>query len=140
MGQAVQSPPAIFGVNWFRLDANKKFLWPGYGENLRVLKWVFERVTNPSGDNHNAAKIGYAPRREDLDLTGLDVSEERFAQLMKVDAGEWQQELASQTEFFDSIGATLPAEMRNRQKSIQAAFAASGETTVTTPAQPVNSK
>jgi phosphoenolpyruvate carboxykinase (GTP) len=122
MGNAVASPPAIFGVNWFRLDANKKFLWPGYGDNLRVLKWVFERVSNPTGDNHTKVAIGIAPRQGDLDLTGLNMSEERFAQVMKVDASEWKQELASQDEFFASIGNTLPQAMRTRQKTILASF------------------
>ena len=126
MGEAVATPPAIFAVNWFRLDANRKFLWPGYGDNLRVLKWVFERVTKPQAENGARVAIGFAPRSQDLDLKGLDLSDERFAQLMKVDAGEWQQEIGSQSEFFASLGKHVPDELLARQKSILEAVGASG--------------
>lgn len=122
MGEAVKNPPAIFAVNWFRLDGNRKFLWPGYGDNLRVLKWVYERVTKPQTDNGHRVAIGFAPRHQDLDLGGLEMSEERFAQLMKVDAGEWRQEIGSQSEFFASLGSHVPDELLARQKSILAAF------------------
>jgi len=87
-----------------------------------VLKWVFERVTKPSGDNYSRLVLGLAPRLQDLDLTGMQLSEERFAQLMHVDRAEWQQEISSQREFFDSLGEHLPAALRDRQKAILAAF------------------
>ncbi len=121
-GKSVPKPPAIFAVNWFRLDANKKFLWPGFSDNLRVLKWVFERVTNPSGDNYNKAALGLAPRQQDLDLSGLSLSDEQFAQLIKLDAAEWRQEIGSQSEFFASLGNHLPAELVARQTAILSAF------------------
>jgi phosphoenolpyruvate carboxykinase (GTP) len=124
IGQSTEKPPAIFAVNWFRLSAEKKFLWPGYGDNLRVLKWVFERVTSPDGDNHMKTALGLAPRRQDLDLTGLEMSDETFAQLMKLDPGEWRQEIDSQSEFFHSLGDHLPAALPARQKSILASLAA----------------
>lgn len=121
-GKSLATAPAIFAVNWFRLDANKKFLWPGFSDNLRVLKWVFERVTNATGDNHTKVALGLAPRRQDLDLSELSLSDEQFAQLTKIDANEWQQEIASQTEFFDSLGSHLPTELLASQKAILSAF------------------
>lgn len=121
-GKSLTTAPAIFAVNWFRLDANKKFLWPGFSDNLRVLKWVFERVTNAAGDNHTKVALGLAPRRQDLDLSELALSDEQFAQLTKIDANEWQQEIASQSEFFDSLGSHLPTELLASQKAILSAF------------------
>jgi phosphoenolpyruvate carboxykinase (GTP) len=121
-GSKVAAPPAIFAVNWFRLDAQKKFLWPGYSDNLRVLKWVFERVTNPAGDNHGKVALGLAPRKQDIDLTGLALSDERFAELMKLDSGEWQTEINSQSEFFDSLGSHLPTQLRATQQAVLKAF------------------
>lgn len=121
-GKSLATAPAIFAVNWFRLDANKKFLWPGFSDNLRVLKWVFERVTNATGDNHTKVALGLAPRRQDLDLSELSLSDEQFTQLTKIDANEWQQEIASQTEFFDSLGSHLPTELLASQKAILSAF------------------
>lgn len=121
-GKSLTTAPAIFAVNWFRLDANKKFLWPGFSDNLRVLKWVFERVTNATGDNHTKVALGLAPRRQDLDLSELSLSDEQFAQLTRIDANEWQQEIASQTEFFDSLGSHLPTELLASQKAILSAF------------------
>jgi len=121
-GKSLATAPAIFAVNWFRLDASKKFLWPGYSDNLRVLKWVFERVTNAAGDNHTKVALGLAPRRQDLDLSDLTLSDEQFTQLTKIDAIEWQQEIASQSEFFDSLGSHLPAELLATQKAILNAF------------------
>ncbi|MBS1997592.1 MAG: phosphoenolpyruvate carboxykinase (GTP) [Cyanobacteria bacterium SZAS LIN-2] len=123
MGEKSQALPAIFAVNWFRLSVQKKFLWPGYGDNLRVLKWVFERVTNPTGDNHKSVALGVAPRYTDLDLDGLNLSPETFAELMKFDADEWLQECMSQEEFLDSLGDRLPAQLRERQKEILTVFA-----------------
>ncbi|MDP3507935.1 MAG: phosphoenolpyruvate carboxykinase (GTP) [Candidatus Melainabacteria bacterium] len=128
-GKSLATAPAIFAVNWFRLDANKKFLWPGFSDNLRVLKWVFERVTNAAGDNHTKVALGLAPRRQDLDLSELSLSDEQFTQLTKIDASEWQQEIASQTEFFDSLGSHLPTELLASQKAILSAFDTAAATT-----------
>jgi len=128
-GKSLATAPAIFAVNWFRLDANKKFLWPGFSDNLRVLKWVFERVTNAAGDNHTKVALGLAPRRQDLDLSELSLSDEQFAQLNKIDANEWQQEIASQSEFFDSLGSHLPTELLASQKAILSAFDTAAATT-----------
>jgi len=123
IGASSKTPPAIFAVNWFRQSTEKKFLWPGYGDNLRVLKWVFERVTSPDADNSQAVTLGLAPRRQDLDLDGLELSDETFAQLMKIDQTEWLSEISSQTDFFATLGSHLPAALNQRQQAILAGFA-----------------
>jgi phosphoenolpyruvate carboxykinase (GTP) len=93
-------------VNWFRKGADGKFLWPGYGENMRALKWILDRSHARVGAQETI--VGYVPRMEDLNLSGLDVKEETVRQAMKVDLGEWEDELESQKEWFDKLGKTLP--------------------------------
>jgi phosphoenolpyruvate carboxykinase (GTP) len=101
--------PRLFYVNWFRKDKNGKWLWPGFGENSRVLKWIVERV---SGDG-KAVKtpIGYMPSVDAIDTKGLDVSEADMAELLKVDRDEWIKEVASIKEHYAKLGHKLPAEM-----------------------------
>ena len=106
VGRNTPKPPRIFSVNWFRKDANGKFLWPGYGENMRVLKWILDRSHNRVGARETL--VGYVPRMEDLNLSGLDVKEETVREAMRVDLGEWEEELTSQKEWFDKLGPTLP--------------------------------
>ncbi|AEV67669.1 phosphoenolpyruvate carboxykinase (GTP) [Acetivibrio clariflavus] len=98
--------PKIFYVNWFRKDKDGKFLWPGYGENSRVLKWIFERV---SGEG-KAVKtpIGYMPTPDAIDTTGLDISEETMAELLKVNKDEWLKEVQSIREHYASYGEKVP--------------------------------
>jgi phosphoenolpyruvate carboxykinase (GTP) len=109
VGRTTPVPPRIFSVNWFRKDADGKFLWPGYGENMRILKWIVERV------NGNAAAVesplGWMPKYEDLDWTGLDsVSREQFYELMSVDRDVWKEELVSHEELFVKMYDRLPKE------------------------------
>jgi phosphoenolpyruvate carboxykinase (GTP) len=109
IGRTTPKPPRIFSVNWFRKDANGKFLWPGYGENMRILKWIVERV------NGNAAAVesplGWMPRHEDLDWTGLDsVTREQFYELMSVDRDVWKDEIVSHEELFVKMYDRLPKE------------------------------
>jgi phosphoenolpyruvate carboxykinase (GTP) len=101
--------PRLFYVNWFRKSADGKFLWPGYGENSRVLEWVFERCA----DRADAVKtpIGYVPAAGAIPSDGLDVSPEAMAQLLEVDPAEWRQELQSIADHYDSLGARLPPEL-----------------------------
>ncbi len=103
--------PKIFYVNWFRKDDDGKFLWPGYGENSRVLEWIFERV---SGTGEAAeTPIGYVPAPGAIDTEGLDVSDEDMAELLNVDAGEWRAELPSIREHFARFGDHLPRQLRD---------------------------
>ncbi len=109
--------PKIFYVNWFRKDANGKWLWPGFGENSRVLKWVCERV---SGDG-KAVKtpIGYMPTVDAIDTNGLDVSESDMAELLKVNNDEWLKEVESIKEHYAKFGDKLPKEMAKQLAALE---------------------
>ena len=117
VGRTTPIPPRIFSVNWFRKDANGNFLWPGYGENMRILKWIVERV------NGNAAAVesplGWMPRYEDLDWTGLDsVSRDQFYELMSVDRDVWKEEIVSHEELFVKMYDRLPKEFLHLRQLI----------------------
>ncbi len=117
VGRTTPTPPRIFSVNWFRKDANGNFLWPGYGENMRILKWVVERC------NGNAAAVesplGWMPRYEDLDWTGLDgVTREQFYELMSVDRDVWKEEIVSHEELFVKMYDRLPKEFLHLRQLI----------------------
>jgi phosphoenolpyruvate carboxykinase (GTP) len=99
-------PPKIFMVNWFRQDSAGKFLWPGFGENMRVLKWIVDRARGRIGGQETL--FGWVPKAGDLDLSGLDVDPERVDEATHIDLGEWIKEFESQAEFFDKIGARMP--------------------------------
>lgn len=111
-------PPKIFLVNWFRKDNNGKFLWPGYGENMRVLKWVVDRALGRVGGQETL--MGWVPREGDLDLSGLDISSENFTQATAVKLDEWRTELESQKEFFDQIGNTMPQALITQRELLRA--------------------
>jgi phosphoenolpyruvate carboxykinase (GTP) len=111
--------PKIFHVNWFRRDANGKFLWPGFGENLRVLHWIIERCANRIGAVE--APIGYLPKPGDIDTKGLDVSKDTLEQLLAVDPQQWRAEMDSIGEYFAEFGDRLPKELNaERQKVVSA--------------------
>jgi phosphoenolpyruvate carboxykinase (GTP) len=102
--------PKIFYVNWFRRGEDKRFLWPGFGENSRVLKWAIERIEGKAAATETP--IGYVPTIDDLDLSGLDVSREDIEAALKVDPDEWRAELPLIEEWFDKIGEKLPTLLR----------------------------
>jgi phosphoenolpyruvate carboxykinase (GTP) len=108
MGRSVKEPPRIFSVNWFRKDADGKFLWPGFGQNMRVLKWIVERA---NGAAHGTeGPLGYMPTFEDLDWRGLDFTREQFQELMAVDRADWVRELLMHEELFVKLYDRLPKE------------------------------
>lgn len=110
--------PKIFYVNWFRKDKNGKWLWPGYGENSRVLKWVCERV---SGEGKAVkTEIGYMPTEDAIDTTGLDVTTDDMAELLKVNKDEWLKEVESIKEHYAKYGSKLPAELANQLSALEA--------------------
>jgi phosphoenolpyruvate carboxykinase (GTP) len=118
-GSRSDSLPKIFHVNWFRRDADGKFLWPGFGENLRVLRWIIDRCENRVGAQDMA--IGYLPDAKDIDLTGLDISDEELAQLLSVNREQWRAELDQVGEYLQSYGDRLPSDLRaEHEKIIQA--------------------
>ncbi|MGO9803228.1 MAG: phosphoenolpyruvate carboxykinase (GTP) [Steroidobacteraceae bacterium] len=106
VGARLARPPRIYHVNWFRRDAQGKFLWPGYGENLRVLAWMLERCAGQAGAVDSA--IGHLPRSEDLNTAGLSLSDEARAALCSVDATVWRKEIAEVREYLGRYGSRLP--------------------------------
>src|SRR5258708_23922708 len=109
IGGKLRHPPRIFMVNWFRKSDDGSFLWPGYSENMRVLKWIFDRARGRVSADETP--IGFVPRAADLDLSGLDISNERLEQAMVVKAEEWLPELDLQERLFATIGETLAPEL-----------------------------
>ena len=111
--------PEIFHVNWFRRDDSGRFLWPGFGENLRVLRWIIERCEGRIGAVETP--IGYLPQADDIDVTGLDVSGETLAQLLAVDPDQWREEMEAMGEYLASFGKRLPARLgEEHQRVVQA--------------------
>lgn len=109
MGTRSDKMPLIFHVNWFRQDASGQFLWPGYGENLRVLHWILDRVKG--GGQAIETPIGYVPAKGAVDTRGLDVAPETMSEILSVDREEWAKETTAMREFFAKFGDRLPAEM-----------------------------
>ncbi len=109
--------PRIYYVNWFRTDENGKFLWPGYGENSRVLKWIFERCEGTA--NAIETPIGLLPQPADLDTTGLDVSEENLTKLLSVDIDGWLAEIPSIRAHFAKFGAHLPEGLEHELEDLE---------------------
>lgn len=110
--------PKIFYVNWFRRGADGKFLWPGYGENSRVIKWAIEQIEGTDGSVPTA--IGLAPKPGSLDVEGLNVSQEDIETALKVDADEWRAEIPLIEEWFAKIGSKLPRELVSQLESLKA--------------------
>jgi phosphoenolpyruvate carboxykinase (GTP) len=111
--------PKLFNVNWFRKDLESgEYLWPGFGDNSRVLKWVFERCDG--GAEAVETPIGLVPAEGALDLEGVDVTPEQMRELLKVDADEWREEIPLIREFFDEFGDRLPSELREALDGLEA--------------------
>jgi phosphoenolpyruvate carboxykinase (GTP) len=107
--RTLSETPGIFHVNWFRKDAAGKFLWPGYGENMRVLKWVVDRVRGRAYGRE--MPIGWMPRYEDLEWNGMEFAKERFQQLQDIDRSAWRREIAQHAELFIDLHDHLPPEI-----------------------------
>jgi phosphoenolpyruvate carboxykinase (GTP) len=121
IGRQITNPPRIFGVNWFRKDANGNFIWPGFSENMRILKWIVERA-----NGHGKAvesPIGRMPRYEDIDWRGMEnFPKERFIELQSIDRSVWEQELLSHEELFLKRYDRLPKELIFVRQLIQSAI------------------
>ncbi len=109
--------PTIFVVNWFRKDENGKFAWPGYGQNMRVLKWIFERVDGKASGQKTA--LGTSPRYEDLDWNGMNFSSDQYAKVIGLDSAKWETELDSHDEFFSKLGPKLPSKFTELRAKAQ---------------------
>jgi phosphoenolpyruvate carboxykinase (GTP) len=125
MGRGLSEPPRIFCVNWFRKDANGKFIWPGYSQNMRVLEWVVGRVHGRAAGIESP--IGWMPRYEDLRWEGLDFPKETFLKLMSVDREQWKLELLSHRELFEKLYDRLPQEFMLMRELILSALWRSDE-------------
>src|SRR5487761_380903 len=113
--------PEIFHVNWFRQDKEGKFLWPGFGENLRVLHWVLDRCNGKA--EATETPIGYLPTTSAIDTDGLGVSPETMQILLSVDAAKWRTEMQALEEYFRGFGGRLPLTLRNELQRVAAALA-----------------
>jgi phosphoenolpyruvate carboxykinase (GTP) len=125
LGQRLQAagvrPPAIFCVNWFRKGADGKFVWPGYGENMRVLQWMLERLDGKAGGEEDI--FGVTPRFGDLNWKGLDFGRERFEQVVHHDTQAWSAELRLHDELFRQLGERVPAELDGVRRSLESRLA-----------------
>ncbi|ELR14452.1 phosphoenolpyruvate carboxykinase (GTP), putative [Acanthamoeba castellanii str. Neff] len=110
--------PKIFFVNWFRRGADGSFLWPGYGENSRVLKWIFDQTDNKSG-NAKETPIGYIPKEGALDTSGLDVSPEAIKQLFEVNPSDWKEEVQEMRRYTEQFGDRLPAGLKKQMDALE---------------------
>ncbi|MBI5555914.1 MAG: phosphoenolpyruvate carboxykinase (GTP) [Elusimicrobia bacterium] len=106
LGKKIEKKPRIFNVNWFRVDEEGEFMWPGYGENLRVLEWILSRCRGEV--EAHQTPIGYVPWPQDIDLTGLKLNEQNMEKLVAVDKNEWLEELQGHQQFFAQFGDRMP--------------------------------
>jgi phosphoenolpyruvate carboxykinase (GTP) len=116
MGAKLKKPPKIFHVNWFRKGADGKFLWPGYGENVRVLKWMLDRIEGRAAATETP--IGSVPTPSSLTLDGLAISPDALKQLLSVDSGDWLAEDQAVGEFFAKFGSHIPTAIVQEQKAL----------------------
>ncbi len=114
--------PAIYCVNWFRTDENGKFVWPGFGDNMRVLKWMLDRIEGKAaaGKEH---LFGTSPEYGDLNWEGLNFTEQQFAQITSIDKAAWEAELKLHAELFDKLAYNLPAELEQHRQKLESGLA-----------------
>ena len=118
MGKKVKNPPKIFNVNWFRQDEKGEFLWPGFGDNMRVLEWILNRCDNAVDAQETA--IGYVPYAKDIDLEGLDYSRDTLESILYVDKARWSAEADEIASFYKQFGDKLPAELSENLATLKA--------------------
>jgi len=112
--------PRVFHVNWFRQDASGRFLWPGFGENLRVLRWIVDRCESRIGARETA--IGYLPENGGIDLSGLDVSPETMDALLSVDPAKWQHEMVAVGKYLETFGDRVPQKLNDEHEKVLGAL------------------
>jgi len=123
VGKGLKNPPKIFYVNWFRTGDDGKFLWPGFGDNVRVLKWMIERIAGKA--DANATVIGNVPTSDSLDLSGLSIDSKQLEQLLSVDPAAWDEESNSHKAFLEKFGDKMPAELWQQYEAFKARIAKS---------------
>ena len=117
MGKKIANPPKIFNVNWFRTDENGNFIWPGYGENLRVLLWILARCEGKA--DAVETPIGFVPKPSDIERDGLDIDEKTIASLLEVNKDIWKEEVAGIHQFYEKVGARVPAELKEELRKLE---------------------
>ncbi len=117
MGQRMSNPPKIFHVNWFRTDENGEFLWPGYGENLRVIEWILDRCRGEA--DVRRTPIGYVPSSDSLDLTGLDLPAGTMKKLLTVNREDWAEEVDGIAGFFGQFGKRFPKALWEQHEALK---------------------
>lgn len=118
MGEKIPHAPKIFHVNWFRTDDEGNFIWPGFGDNLRVLLWMLDRCDGKV--DAKTTPIGYIPNTEDIDITGLDLGKDTMKELLSVDKNAWLDDIANIREFYALVGDTVPEELKNQLDALEA--------------------
>jgi phosphoenolpyruvate carboxykinase (GTP) len=116
VGKRLTRPPKIFRVNWFRRGTDGHFLWPGFGENIRVLRWALDRCEGRG--TASETPIGYVPRPDSLDLKGLDLKDGLLAELLRVDMNEWSDAIKGQADYFNLFGDHLPKGLREEHEAL----------------------
>lgn len=116
VGKKLTKPPKIFRVNWFLTGDDGKFVWPGFGENMRVLEWVIARCRGENGGRKTP--LGCLPGPESLDLDGLSLTRAQLDLLFEVDREGWLETAQKQTEFFSKFGDRIPRELLNEQQAL----------------------
>ncbi len=109
--------PKIFYVNWFRKGEDGKFLWPGFGDNIRVMKWIFGRCDGTA--NAKKAAVGYIPTKESLDLSGLEIPDKNLERILSIDKDEWCQEAEEMEEYYKQFGDRLPKELKKELNDLK---------------------
>jgi len=117
MGKKIPNPPKIFHVNWFRTDEEGRFIWPGFGENMRVLMWILARCDGKA--DAKKTPIGYLPYGKDINLEGIDVSAETLTELLSIDTASWKEDIENIKEFYDLVGDRVPEELKEELKALQ---------------------
>lgn len=117
MGKKITNKPKIFNVNWFRTDENGKFIWPGFGDNLRVLEWILARCENKV--DAREVPIGYVPYAKDINIEGLSITEDTVEDLLSVDKETWKEEAKGIEEFYAQFGDRLPKELRAELETLK---------------------
>ncbi|HKP93133.1 MAG TPA: phosphoenolpyruvate carboxykinase (GTP) [Chthoniobacterales bacterium] len=120
IGPRLTNPPLIFHVNWFRKGAGGKFLWPGFGENMRVLKWIIDRCEGAGGGAET--EIGTIPRPEDFDLAEMDITRETMRELFTIKPDEWKKELEGQAKFFETLKPDMPERLLAEREKVEKRF------------------
>ena len=124
MGTKIPNPPKIFHVNWFRTDDEGNFIWPGFGDNLRVLLWILARCENKV--EADITPIGYVPKAEDIDVEGLDdVNLDTVKELLRIDAESWIADIDNIKDFYNTVGARVPAALKDELAALEARLKAS---------------